>query len=217
MKDKKDLKKVALAALLFSSILPMDGQAEVTDTHETYLAVAKCGAHCGAAPRREIADNTMNSDNYNARNNSYQVGSYGTMNGNGSSNGASHYSRPGMGSYNASSDTNYDRPMNNENRMYRDTQGWSATPPSNSNRPYNDQTQNYSNRQAAPTYDETYRVSAYDIEVYPESSTQSRANQNGYRSYNTANDSYRGEAGLDRSTTDQAQRRAPDARGSMNR
>lgn len=209
---KKDLKKVALAALLFSSILPIDGQAEVANTHETYLAVAKCGAHCGAAPRREIADNAMDSDSYNPRNNSYQVGSYGTA----GRSEASNYSRPGVSGYNVSSDASYDRPISNEGRMYRDTQGRPVTTPSNPTRPYSDNAPNYSRRQAAPTYDETYRVSAYDIEVYPESSAQSRANQNGYGNYNTAGD-YRGDAGQDRSAADQAQRRAPDARGSMNR
>ncbi len=214
MKNKKDLKKVALAALLFSSILPIDGQAEVAGTHETYLAVAKCGAHCGAAPRREIADNAMDSDSYNPRSNSYQMGSYGTANGN----NANNYSRPGVSGYNVSSDASYDRPNGNEGRVYRDTQGRPATTPSNPARPYNDNAPNYSNRQAAPAYDETYRISAYDIDVYPESNMQSRANQNGYRNYNTAGDNYRGDSmNQDRSAADQAQRRAPDSRSTMNR
>lgn len=76
MNDKKNLTKVALAALLLASTLPVDGQAEVQGTKETLLAAAGC-ASCKAAARKfEIADNAMDGTSHSPS--SSQSSSYGS-------------------------------------------------------------------------------------------------------------------------------------------
>ena len=70
MKQKKDLAKVALAALIFAAAAPADAIDHGIEAQGTYLA-SGCAAHgC-----KTIADNA-GSDNemYNTRSNTYQMG-----------------------------------------------------------------------------------------------------------------------------------------------
>lgn len=48
-KDKKNLAKLAVTALLLATTLPASTQAEVIGAKETYFAVAACGAKCSRA------------------------------------------------------------------------------------------------------------------------------------------------------------------------
>ncbi|MBA2368155.1 MAG: hypothetical protein H0V82_03920 [Candidatus Protochlamydia sp.] len=72
MKHKKILSKAAFAALLVAANMPVDGQVEATGIQETFLASSGCSS-CGGGRRSEIADNSSNTDMYNARTNSYQT------------------------------------------------------------------------------------------------------------------------------------------------
>lgn len=68
MEQKKDLAKIALAALIFASASPMAVQADSNFEVGTFLA-AGCGAHgC-----KSVADNSPNKDMYNTHNNSYKM------------------------------------------------------------------------------------------------------------------------------------------------
>ncbi len=83
MEHKKDLTKLAFAALMLAASAPMNAQAD--QSQDVYLAalgcgsqatlgcgsqaVLKCGAKCGA-----IADNANAADPYNAKTNTYQAG-----------------------------------------------------------------------------------------------------------------------------------------------
>lgn len=64
MEHKKDLAKIALAALILASATPINGQADGIEAHGTYLA-AGCPAHgCPAASGNTDKTSSPNSDGY---------------------------------------------------------------------------------------------------------------------------------------------------------
>ncbi len=180
MENKKDLVKIALAALILSSATPVNGQADSGEAQGIFLA-AGCAAHgCPAVNSNKSSDtNANNSGNFNQSGNGYNSHSGGARNQNApSGNGYRGYtaSPNDQGANNSPNGfreppKGYNHPSGSDNR--------SANPPSTGGSDRNNSSSisyaysppsSYNTQQSgitSPTYVEDYRGVTYDSTPRP--------------------------------------------------
>lgn len=175
MKHNKILSKAAFAALLVAANMPVDGQVEAAGIQETFLASGGCSS-CGGGRRSEIADNSANSDMYNARMNSYQT--------NPNSYSATGNAAPAMqgnaGNPNSNTRRNTGNPAGNASAGAWKTSG-NAAAPMTSNRPASGSWSS-SSASGQPAYDievEAQRSGSQPIKAYEEFSRTTTTNSGG--------------------------------------
>lgn len=192
MAPKKDLTKLALAALILASAAPIHAQADHIEQSGLFLAVS-CAAHGCPAKTNPITDNVNSREAYHASESSYQNGSHSTGQSPGTPTGYPIGNQNPKGN-NPDSSSMYHNPQKNPNGYNSEGKGNSRenlgenqarkNGEISSNQSYNSQRSGLT----SPVYVEDYRSNTYDIRPTPTPTPEYGAMTNFNREYNTTTD-----------------------------